>query len=366
MKYKKHLKFYALIILLNWFNSFSQEKEHPITTAFPFLLISPDAIASGRGDIGGASSPDVFSQYWNSSKYVFSLPKSGIGMSYTPYLNKLSRDIFLVNLSYYRKENRSAWGSSFRYFSIGEIQQTQLFGSDIYRLGNFLPSEWLLDLSYNLKLSEYYSMGITARYLHSNLRLPTEEKSTAQGVAFDISGYYTSEKHLIGNYLGNYLFGFQISNIGSKIKYEDLGQSFFLPTNFKISGSYTLSIDNENDISLLLELNKLLVPSDIQKHKKTDFLEGIFTSFTDAPNGFSEEMREISWALGFEYSYLQHWCLRTGYFYQYKNKGDKKYFTIGIGFNMQHWQLDFSYLFSTASTVNPLSNSLRISLQYIF
>ena len=139
MKYKKHLKFYALIILLNWLNSFSQEKEHPITTAFPFLLISPDAIASGRGDIGGASSPDIFSQYWNSSKYVFSLPKSGIGMSYTPYLNKLSRDIFLANLSYYRKGNRSAWGGSFRYFSIGAIQQTQLFGSEIYRLGSFLP-----------------------------------------------------------------------------------------------------------------------------------------------------------------------------------------------------------------------------------
>ncbi|WP_454986901.1 type IX secretion system outer membrane channel protein PorV, partial [Capnocytophaga bilenii] len=307
-----------------------------------------------------------FSQYWNSSKYVFSLPKSGIGMSYTPYLNKLSRDIFLANLSYYGKGNRSAWGSSFRYFSIGEIQQTQLLGSDIYRLGNFLPSEWLLDLSYNLKLSQYYSMGITVRYLHSNLRLPTEEKSTAQGIAFDISGYYTSEKHLIDNYLGNYLFGFQISNIGSKIKYEDLGQSFFLPTNFKISGSYTLSIDNENDISLFLELNKLLVPSDTQKHKKTDFLEGIFTSFTDAPNGFSEEIREISWALGFEYAYLQHWCLRTGYSYQHKNKGDKKYFTIGTGFNMQHWQLDFSYLFSTAPTVNPLSNSLRVSLQYTF
>lgn len=177
------MKFYALILLLSCSYIFSQEREYPITTAFPFLLISPDAIASGRGDIGGASNPDVFSQYWNSSKYVFSLQKSGIGMSYTPYLNKLSRDIFLANLSYYRKGSRSAWGGSLRYFSIGEVQQTQLFGSDIYRLGNFLPSEWLLDLSYNLKLSEYYSMGITARYLHSNLRLPTEEKATAQGLS---------------------------------------------------------------------------------------------------------------------------------------------------------------------------------------
>jgi hypothetical protein len=209
-------------------------------------------------------------------------------------------------------------------------------------------------------------MGITARYLHSNLRLPTEEKATSQGIAFDISGYYTSEKHLVGNHFGSYSLGFQISNIGSKIKYEDLGQSFFLPTNLKLSGSYTLSVDSENDISLLVELNKLLVPSDTQKHKKTDFLEGIFTSFTDAPNGFSEEMREISWALGFEYTYLKHWSLRTGYFYQHPNKGDKKYLTVGTGFNVSHWQLDFSYLFSTAQTVNPLSNSLRISLQYAF
>ena len=360
------MKFYLLIILLSCSYVFSQEKEHPITTAFPFLLISPDAIASGRGDIGGASSPDVFSQYWNSSKYVFSLQKSGIGMSYTPYLNKLSRDIFLANISYYRKGSRSAWGSSLRYFSIGEVQQTQLFGNEIYRLGSFLPSEWLLDLSYNLKLSEYYSMGILVRYLHSNLRSPAEEKATSQGIAFDISGYYTSEKHLVGNHFGSYSLGFQISNIGSKIKYEDLGQSFFLPTNLKLSGSYTLSVDSENDISLLVELNKLLVPSDTQKHKKTDFLEGIFTSFTDAPNGFSEEMREISWALGFEYTYLQHWSLRTGYFYQHPNKGDKKYLTVGTGFNVSHCQLDFSYLFSTAQTVNPLSNSLRISLQYAF
>ena len=167
------MKFYLLIILLSCSYVFSQEKEQPITTAFPFLLISPDAIASGRGDIGGASSPDIFSQYWNSSKYVFSLQKSGIGMSYTPYLNKLSRDIFLANISYYKRGNRSAWGSSLRYFSVGEVQQTQLFGSEIYRLGSFLPSEWLLDLSYNLKLSYYYTLLFPAGYVHTIWLLPT-------------------------------------------------------------------------------------------------------------------------------------------------------------------------------------------------
>ena len=264
------MRIYGLIFLSSCFHVFSQE-DRPITTAFPFLLISPDAIASGTGDIGGASDPDTFSQYWNSSKYVFSTQKSGIGISYTPYLNKLSRDIFLTNISYYRKGYRDALGSSFRYFSIGEIQQTQLLGNEIYKLGNFLPSEWSLDLSYNLKLSEHYSMGVTARYLHSNLRFPTEEKNIAQGVSFDISGYYISEKYLIGNCLGNYKWGFQISNIGGKIKYDDLGQTFFLPTNLKLSGNYTLSVDNENDMSLLLEFNKLLVPSDTQKYKEKVF-----------------------------------------------------------------------------------------------
>ena len=215
-------------------------------------------------------------------------------------------------------------------------------------------------------MSEHYSMGVTARYLHSNLRFPTEEKNIAQGVSFDISGYYISEKYLIGNCLGNYKWGFQISNIGGKIKYDDLGQTFFLPTNLKLSGNYTLSVDNENDMSLLLEFNKLLVPSDTQKYKEKDFLEGAFDSFSDASNGFIEEIHEISWALGFEYTYLQHWSLRMGYFYQHKNKGDRKYLTIGTGFNISHWQFDFSYLFSTAQTVNPLSNSLRISLQYTF
>ena len=359
------MRIYGLIFLSSCLHVFSQE-ERPITTAFPFLLISPDAIASGKGDIGGASDPDTFSQYWNSSKYVFSAQKSGIGMSYTPYLNKLSRDIFLANISYYRKGDRDALGSSFRYFSIGEIQQTQLLGNEIYKLGNFLPSEWSLDLSYNLKLSEHYSMGVTARYLHSNLHFPTEEKNIAQGVSFDISGYYISEKHLIGNCFGNYKWGFQISNIGGKIKYDDLGQTFFLPTNLKLSGNYTLSVDNENDMSLLLEFNKLLVPSDTQKYKEKDFLEGALTSFSDASNGFIEEIHEISWALGFEYTYLQHWSLRMGYFYQHKNKGDRKYLTIGTGVNISHWQFDFSYLFSTAQTINPLSNSLRISLQYTF
>ncbi|MDO4229972.1 MAG: type IX secretion system outer membrane channel protein PorV [Capnocytophaga sp.] len=357
------MKIIRLLFFLHFYCLFSQE-QHPISTAFPFLLISTDAVGSGKGDLGVASKPDVFSQYWNAAKYVFAQEESSVGMGYTPYLNKVVRDIFLGNLSYYKKINRGAWAGSFRYFSIGEVTLTQSFGNEAYVLGNFRPSEFAFDVSYSLKLNESFAMGVATRFLNSNLRLPTDDNITARGLAFDISGYYHSKEHLIGNYFGKYTLGFQISNIGSKVKYEDLGKTFFIPTNLKAGAGYLVSVDSYNTFNFLLEFNKLLVPTSSQNSENIDFLQGILKSFSDAPNGVSEEFQEISWALGGEYAYNESLFLRAGYFNQYKNKGDRKYLTVGSGFKVKAWQLDFSYLFSTARTHNPLSSSLRIALQY--
>lgn len=369
------MKFLWLLVLISCSSVFSQENR-PITTAFSFLLLSPDAVASGKADIGVASLPDAFSQYWNASKYVFNEEKSGVAAGYTPYLNKITQNVFIGNISYYKKSNRGAWAGSLRYFSIGDVTLTYGFGNDVYVLGNFRPSEFTFDLSYSLKLSEHFAMGVTSRFLSSNLRLPTEENYWARGLSFDLSGYYLSKYHLVGNFQGKYTFGFQISNVGDKIRYEKLGQASFIPTNLKIGGGYFLQTDSYNTFSFLSEINKLLVPSpqkmQIGENKfdtsasQIDFFSGIVRSFGDAPNGFSEELQEISWALGFEYTYDNRLFLRTGYFNQHKNKGDRKYLTVGTGFRLSSFFWDFSYLFSTAQTHNPLSSSLRISLQYRF
>ena len=301
----KHL--YNLLIFITIFPIFAQE-EKPITTAFPFLLLSTDATASGMGDIGLCSSPNVFSQRWNAAKYVFAEATSGVGVGYSPYLNKLAKDVFLGNITYYKRLRRSAWGASFTYFTIGEVALTQNIGSNAYLAGNVRPSEFAADLSYNLKLSEQFAMGVATRYLQSALRLPSEGNTTARSIAFDISGYYTSREHPIGNAWGYYTWGFQLSNIGAKVKYEDLGKEYFIPTNLKIGASYNLLFSELHSISLLVEANKLLVPSVPEDNE--DFLQGIFKSFSDAPNGFSEEWHEISKAIGVQYAYNQQFFVR--------------------------------------------------------
>lgn len=341
---------------------FSQEGR-TITTAFPFLLLNTDAIASGKGNIGVVSVSDAFSQRWNSSKYVFSEQKTALGVSYTPYLNHLVNDIFLGNLSYYRKTERSAWAGSFTYFSIGDVKLVEDLQGGAYILGAFRPTEFTFDVSYNLKLSERFSLGVLARYLRSDFRLPTEEKSIAVGFSSDISGYYVSKEHLLGEYFGKIIFGFQISNLGTKIKYNSLGKEFFLPTNLKFGLGYFVTINNFNEISFMTEINKLLVST---TNDNLDTMPGIFKSFTDAPNGLSEELQEVVWSVGLEYTYDKVLFLRTGYLNQHKNKGDKKNITLGMGFVFKKWQFDFSYLFSVTKTVNPLNKSLGISLQYKF
>ena len=368
-----------LIIILFFLikTSFSQDRR-VITTAVPFLMISADARASGLGEQGVATTPDAFSQHWNPSKYIFSENLSGVGISYTPYLSKLVSDVFLANVNYFNViDDRSSWSASFKYFSLGDIDIIQN-PQDIPILEN--PNEFTLDASYSLKLSEYFALAVTGRFLMSDVKLQSvdSDSDSASSFAVDISGFFQSDEKAYGNFNGIWRAGFNISNIGPRMKYEELGKKNFIPTNLKVGTAYDFIFDSSNKVSLNLELNKLLVPSpsipiynsnnQIIGYNQADvnFLSGIFKSFGDAPDGFSEELREFTVALGIEYLYNDSFAIRAGYFNENENKGARKYLTFGTGFKLNEINLDLSYLLSTSSIISPLENTLRFSFTYNF
>ena len=376
MPYMRNI-FLTLIIIFISFNLYSQDRR-VITTAVPFLMISADARASGLGEQGVATSPDAFSQHWNPAKYVFLDNKSGVGVSYTPYLSKLVSDVFLANLNYYNViDERSSWSTSFKYFSLGDIDILQN-PQDIPYLEN--PNEFTLDASYILKLNDNFSMGVTGRYLMSDVKLQSvdSDSSSASSFAVDISGFYQSDERAYENFNGLWRFGFNISNMGPKMKYEELGKNNFIPTNLKLGSAFDFIFDSSNKLSINLELNKLLVPSpsvpiynsndQIIGYNQADvtFLSGLFKSFGDAPDGFSEELKEITLSLGLEYTYNDSFALRVGYFGENEDKGARKYVTFGTGFSLEEIDLDLSYLLSSSSVISPLENTLRFSFTYNF
>ena len=366
-----------IFLIFNLLNLYSQDRR-VITTAVPFLMISADARASGLGEQGVATSPDAFSQHWNPAKYVFLDNKSGVGVSYTPYLSKLVSDVFLANLNYYNViDERSSWSTSFKYFSLGDIDILQN-PQDIPYLEN--PNEFTLDASYILKLNDNFSMGVTGRYLMSDVKLQSvdSDSSSASSFAVDISGFYQSDERAYDNFNGLWRFGFNISNMGPKMKYEELGKNNFIPTNLKLGSAFDFIFDSSNKLSINLELNKLLVPSpsvpiynsndQIIGYNQADvtFLSGLFKSFGDAPDGFSEELKEITLSLGLEYTYNDSFALRVGYFGENEDKGARKYVTFGTGFSLEEIDLDLSYLLSSSSVISPLENTLRFSFTYNF
>jgi hypothetical protein len=368
---------YLLFLVFVFQFNFSQDRR-VITTAVPFLMISADARASGLGEQGVATSPDAFSQHWNPSKYVFSENLSGVGVSYTPYLSKLVSDVFLANINYFNViDQRSAWSASFKYFSLGDIDIIQN-PQDIPLLEN--PNEFTLDASYSLKLSEYFSMAVTGRFLMSDVKLQSVDSNSdsASSFAVDISGFFQSEEKIYNNFNGIWRLGFNLSNIGPRMKYEELGKENFIPTNLKLGSAFDFIFDPSNKLSLNLELNKLLVPSpsvpiynsndEIIGYNQADvnFLSGIFKSFGDAPDGFSEELKEFTLAFGIEYLYNNSFAIRAGYFNENENKGARKYLTFGTGFKIDEIKLDLSYLLSTSSVISPLENTLRFSFTYNF
>ena len=376
------------------------EDSRVITTGVPFLLIASDARAAGLGDMGVATSPDTYSQQWNPAKYTFSENKAGLGVSYTPYLSKLVNDIFLGNITYFNRINEgSAFGASFKYFSLGEIEIVQdEFSEALIEK----PNELTVDVSYSLRLAEQFSMAVALRYLRSDLRIQAVDQnaSAASSVGVDIAGYYQSEEEAYNDFNGRWRGGFAIQNLGPKIKYDDAGRENFLPTNLRVGGGFDFIFDEYNKLAVTAEVNKLLVPTPpvlgrrieyvdendngvydqgedtlieedsnyIIEGQSTDvnFLSGVFQSFGDAPGGFSEELREFTWALGAEYFYQDSFAFRAGYFNEADDKGARKFFALGAGFKYSTINIDLSYLFSTSRIQSPLENTLRFTLSFNF
>ena len=376
---KKITFFLIAAILLADFSAFAQnERDRVITTAVPFLLVAADARAAGMADQGVATSPDVFSQQWNPAKYAFATRENGVAVTYTPYLSEIVNDIFLGSLNYARKlSDRSAVAASLRYFSLGSIETRETFEQFPNTVN---PNELTLDLSYALKLSETFSMAVAGRYLRSDLGLQdAEDLGSASTFGVDVAAYYQSDQLTLSGFDAQWRLGANISNIGPKMKYDDAGQENFIPTNLKLGAGFDFIFDVDNRLGTYVEFNKLLVPTpqdfngdgdidaeDDDTYNEIGSIEGIFKSFGDAPDGFSEELKELTWSLGAEYWYRDKFALRGGYFNESKEKGFRRFFSLGAGFAYESVIIDASYLFSTSSVPSPLEGTLRFGLSFNF
>ena len=369
-----HIYFVFIFIIFTQF-SFSQNSNRVITTGVPFLLITSDARAAGMGELGVATSADIYSQQWNPAKYAFSSNEKALGLSYTPYLSKIVDDIFLGNFTYFKKvDDRSSWATSLRYFSLGEIQFNEFISGSIVDQGFQRPTELTLDLSYALKLSSVFSMAIAGRFIYSDLKIAIDaDTSSASSLGFDIAGYYQSQSFKLKSNKAIFRSGINISNIGPRLNYEMGTQKSFIPTNLRIGFGLDLLYEDESSLGIYSEFSKLLVPTPVAifdsnnnfqgfRQPDIDFINGIFISFSDAPDGFSEELSEITAALGLEYSLRDSFSIRTGFFNESQEKGSRRYLTMGTGFNINFINVDLSYLFSTSRVRNPLENTIRFSL----
>lgn len=374
---------------------FVNAQQRVITTGVPFLLVAGDARAAGMGDNGVASSPDVYSQQWNPSKYAFSIDKQGFSVGYTPYLVELVNDISLSQITYFNKFNeRSAFAGSIRYFSLGEIELRENIDDQAVVVK---PAEYALDLSYALKLSDYFSMSVGGRFIRSNLRIPTSGQSSAaaNSFAFDVSGFHQSEEMAFDSFNGKLRWGFNFQNLGPKINYDkSVGEegANFLPANMKLGAGFDFILDDYNKVSLNAEISKLLVPTPIEPkpidlngdglydqdgetdgvqeaniaYDKIGWVSGVFKSFNDAEDGLSEEVKELTYSVGTEYNYQDSFAFRLGYFYEHPEKGGRRFYSLGAGFKYNIIKVDVSYLFSASRVKNPLENTLRFSLSFAF
>jgi len=360
---KKNLVSLTALLLIT-FSIKAQEPNNPIFTAVPSLTIAPDARAGGMGDVGAATTPDVNSQFWNPSKYVFMESEAGFSLSYTPWLSQLVKDIDLAYLSgYYKFNPRQALSASFRYFSLGEITLMDQLGMPA---GASHPLELALDVAYSQMLSENFSASVALRLIYSDLNNGTGLSDMYPGasVAADISAYYRKPIEFSTGQ-GLLSFGANLSNLGAKISYDKSLTNNFIPTNFRLGTSFDYPIDDFQKISVSADVNKLLVPTpnDSTNFNKISMLSGVFRSFGDAPGGFSEELTEIMWSVGAEYAYNKQFFVRAGYFNEHANKGNRKYFTVGAGFKLNVFQLDAGYVIAQSQT-NPLDKTLRFSLTF--
>ena len=347
-----------------------------ISTGVPLLIIAPDARSGAMGDVGVASKPDANSLHWNAAKLAFMENQTGVSFTYSPWLRELVSDIELLYLGgYYKVNERSTLGASLTYFSLGAID---FFDQEGMATGTYKPNEFAMDLAYTMKLNENFSISLTGRYIRSDLtqgqNVGTTQTHAANAGAADLGLYY--QKAIKATRPSEYALGLQISNLGSKISYSDNMDSEFLPANLRLGGRYTTNLDQFNQISVMMDFNKLLVPTPPVYNDSTGAIfagmdpnvgvfQGAIQSFYDAPNGFKEEIQEISLSIGAEYWYNKVLALRAGYFYEAKNKGARQYLTLGAGIKYNVMGLDISYLIATSAlNNNPLKNTLRVGLNF--
>jgi len=386
-------KIFASAFILATFHSFGQSPfisgqdslQNPITVAVPFLSFAPDSRGSAMGDAGVATSPDANSIHWNNAKLAFIETDMGFSFSYSPWLGNIVDDMSLNYLSFYKKiDQLQAFGASFRYFDLGEIA---LFDEFANPNGVENPSELAFDGTYSRKLSENMSVGVTVRFIWSNLTgniTGAPDAKAGTSVAVDLGWYYT-KPFLLSGKESELSIGAHLSNIGQKITYSAESNENFIPANMRLGSAFKTNLDPYNTITFALDINKLMVPTPpiyqtdaqgnfitqngkkvIAKGKDPDrpLLSGTFGSFADAPNGFKEELQELTYSFGVEYWYRDLFAVRAGYFSEHKNKGDRKYLTLGAGFRYQIFGFDFSYLIPSDGQNHPLADTLRISLLF--
>jgi hypothetical protein len=355
-----------------------QTKFNVVTSAVPFLRISPDARAGSMGELSLATDPDASSSYFNLGKVPFNTSVGGVNVTYTPWLKRIVNDVYLASLAgYYKLDDQQAISASFRYFSLGSIQLTDAFGNPLQSVN---PKEFGVDFGYSRKLSDKLGLGIGLKYINSNLAQGVSGYKAGSSVAGDIGLYYSGH-----NEAGQgWAFGAALTNLGAKIGYSNnADEKDFIPANLGLGTTYTKVIDESNKISFGVDINKLLVPTPpvfkndpptaedsarLADYRKKGVVSSWFSSFGDAPDGFSEELKEFQISTGLEYSYNNQFAVRAGYFYENKYKGNRRYFTTGVGIKYNVFELNFSYLVPSGSGIsqNPLSNTLRFSLVFDF
>jgi len=379
----------GLMAQLNQDQTADALQANTITTAVPFLMISPDSRASGIGDAGLGLSPDANQLFWNPSNLAFGKDKLQISLSYVPWLRDLVSDMNLAYLALYGKLNdKQALGGSLRYFSLGEIAFTDENGNFIQ---NFKPNELAIDFSFMQKFSKHWSGAISARYISSNLTggvsVGGVDSKVGRSFAVDLSASYVNLKSRLGSKKMEIFTGIDLSNIGAKMSYTETSQEDFLPTNLRLGAGFNVHLDDYNELSWEINFNKLLVPTPpiyatdstgnpivdsegnpliaAGKDPNVGVAKGMIQSFYDAPGGFKEELQEINIGTGLEYWYARQFSFRLGYFYENKNKGNRQFLTLGVGVHYNIFSLDFSYLIATTQR-NPLANTLRFTLLFSF
>lgn len=351
-----------------------------IQTTVPFLTIAPDSRAGAMGDLGVATMPDVNSQHWNAAKYPFIKGEFGVSLAYTPWLRNVVNDINLGYLSaYYRFDKKQVVSASLRYFSLGEVIFRDMDG---VLVGNYNPNEFSIDAGYSRLLSDYFSAALVLRFIRSDITgggsIEGQQYNAGYSFAADLGLYYQRPLD-IGGLSGEFAWGVNFSNLGTKISYTEGSDKQFIPANLRLGARYTLEIDEYNSLSASVDLNKLLVPTppiyyndstdadgdpvvQYGKETPTSLPLSWIQSFYDAPDGFTEEMHEIMFSVGMEYWYRQQFAIRAGYFHEHETKGNRQYFATGIGLKLNVFFIDFSYLISTSGRNNPLANTMRFTL----